>query len=86
MLVTGEPLHIPTKARDLVEGMLVPVHRLVDGVVRTVASRVVAVSRSYDLATVYWQLEDDQPGWCWSAAADTYVTVVTGGDRPPAGR
>jgi hypothetical protein len=86
VLVTGESLHIPIQARHLVEEMLVPVHRLVDGGVRTVASRVVAVSRSYDLATVYWQLEGDQPGWCWSAAADTYVTIVAGGDQPPAGQ
>lgn len=72
MLVTGEPLHIPIKARHLVQGMLVPVHRLVDGMVRTVASRVV---------TVYWLLEDDPLDWCWSATADTYVTVVTGVDQ-----
>lgn len=86
MLVTGDPMNIPLRARELVVGMLVPVARLVEGRVRTVASSVVAVSHSYDLATVYWQLEDDEPGWCWSAAADTYITVVCTNDQPPAGR
>lgn len=79
MLVDGSPLLVPVLAADLTEGMLMPVHRLVDGTVRAVASRVVAVGRSHDLRTVYWQLVDDPPDWCWSSAADSYVTTFVPG-------
>lgn len=77
MVITGEPQRIPIKAWRLAEGMLVPVHRLVEGKVQAVTSRVIAVSRSWDLSTVYWQLEDDQPDWCWTTASEDYITVVT---------